>query len=257
MGGMAEIELRGLSVALDGNVILEGIDLAVTNGEMVGVLGPNGSGKSTLLRTIWGSLKPVRGAVFLDGRPLADLGRKSAAQHLAAVTQEEGVPIGLTARDAVAMGRTPHKRAFATDDDSDVELIKAAMRRVGVSDLAERDLATLSGGERQRVRIARAFAQEPRILILDEPTNHLDIRYQVELLNLIRQTGLTVLAALHDLNLAAAYCDRLLLLSCGRVVAVGAPHEVLVPNLIEQVYGIAPSVITHPVSGAPRLIFGP
>ncbi|HWO64672.1 MAG TPA: ABC transporter ATP-binding protein [Umezawaea sp.] len=246
-----DLELDRISV--DG--IVHGISLSAGTGEVVGVVGPNGSGKSTTLRCVYRALKPSGGAVLLDGRDLLSLPLKESARRLAALTQDSHVEFDFTVAEVVAMGRLPHKGAFDRDTERDHDLVADSLRRVDAGHLVDRSFLTLSGGERQRVLIARALVQEPDVLVLDEPTNHLDIKHQLDVLALVRGTGLTVLTVLHDLNLAAAYCDRIHVLDGGRVVAGGKPADVLTPDLVEAVFGVRAHLVPHPVSGVPQLLF--
>ncbi|WP_406440234.1 ABC transporter ATP-binding protein [Streptomyces sp. NBC_01613] len=230
----------------DGRLIVDGITLAPQPGETVGLLGPNGSGKSTLLRLLAGVLAPSAGVVTLDGRPLPQIGRRATARRVATVEQHADTQTELTVRDVVALGRIPHRRAWSAASPTDTRAVAAALERTGLTDRADQTWHTLSGGERQRTQIARALAQEPRELLLDEPTNHLDIQHQLELLDLIAALPVTTVIALHDLNLAAMYCDRLLVLQAGRAVAEGTPTDVLTPSLIEEVYGVHADVSHEP-----------
>jgi iron complex transport system ATP-binding protein len=225
-----------------GRLVVDGVTLAPRPGETVGLLGPNGSGKSTLLKLLAGVLGPSAGVVTLDGRPLDRVGRRAAARRIATVDQHAHTQNELTVRDVVALGRIPHRRPWSAASADDGRAVAAALERTGLTGLAGRSWHTLSGGERQRAQIARALAQEPRELLLDEPTNHLDIQHQLDLLELIAGLPVTTVVALHDLNLAALYCDRLLVLADGRAVAEGTPGEVLTPALIEQVYGVRAEV---------------
>ncbi|GGL93677.1 ABC transporter ATP-binding protein [Streptomyces fumigatiscleroticus] len=228
----------------DGRIIVDGITFAPRPGETVGLLGPNGSGKSTLLRLLAGVLRPTAGVVSLDGRPLSEAGRRATARRIATVEQHAHTQTELTVRDVVALGRIPHRRAWAAASSADARAVTAALERTGLTDRAAQSWHTLSGGERQRTQIARALAQEPRELLLDEPTNHLDIQHQLDLLDLVAGLPVTTVIALHDLNLAAMYCDRLLVLKEGRAVAEGSPASVLTPSLIARVYGVRAEV-TH------------
>ncbi|SDG36519.1 iron complex transport system ATP-binding protein [Lentzea fradiae] len=228
--------------------IVEDITLHASD-EVVGIVGPNGSGKSTTLRCVYRALTPDSGAVLVDGRNVA--GRKDLARELSALTQESQVEFDFTVAEVVEMGRLPHARSPSRDR----ALVADALATVDVTHLASRSFLSLSGGERQRVLIARAIAQQPRVLVLDEPTNHLDIRHQLDVLALVRRLGVTVLTVLHDLNLAASYCDRLYVLDEGRLVASGTPAEVLVPELLAQVFHITAHIVRHPTSGAPQLLF--
>ncbi|GGM80076.1 ABC transporter ATP-binding protein [Lentzea pudingi] len=219
------------------------------DGEVVGIVGPNGSGKSTTLRCVYRALKPDAGAVLLDGQNVHK--RHDIARDLSALTQESQVEFDFTVAEVVEMGRLPHDR----DPALDARVVSEALATVDVTHLASRSFLSLSGGERQRVLIARAVAQQPRVLVLDEPTNHLDIRHQLDVLSLARGLGITVLTVLHDLNLAASFCDRLYVLDEGRVVASGTPAEVLVPELIAKVFHVTAHVVRHPTTGVPQLLF--
>jgi iron complex transport system ATP-binding protein len=234
---------------IDGRIVVDGITLAPRPGETVGLLGPNGSGKSTLLRLLAGVLPVSAGVVTLDGRPLPEVGRRATARRVATVEQHAHTQAELTVREVVALGRIPHRRAWAPASAADTRAVDAALERTGLTGLADRSWHTLSGGERQRAQIARALAQEPRELLLDEPTNHLDIQHRLDLLDLVAGLPITTVIALHDLNLAAMYCDRLLVLRAGRAVAEGRPTDVLTPALIEEVYGVRAEVtndLGHP-----------
>ncbi|MEV4285625.1 ABC transporter ATP-binding protein [Nonomuraea bangladeshensis] len=238
-----------------GRPIVDGITVAFTPGGLTGLLGPNGSGKSTFLRLLAGLLRPHGGTVLLDGHDLDRLPRRDVARRLAVVAQEVSTDAELTVLDVALLGRIPHHRRLAASTGED-DLVRArrALRRCGVADLEHRRWSTLSGGERQRVNIARALAQEPTELLLDEPTNHLDIAHQLALLDLLAATPVTVVTALHDLNLAAQYCDQLLLLHEGRLVAAGPPGEVLTEETVEHVYQVR-ALITRSAAGRPSLRF--
>ncbi|MGW0604375.1 ABC transporter ATP-binding protein [Streptomyces sp. NPDC002640] len=233
---------------LDGRLVLDGVSLAPRPGSVTGLLGPNGSGKSTLLRLLAGVLAPTSGVVVLDGRPLGEWGRRTVARRVAVVEQHAETLVELTVLDVVRLGRIPHRRAWTPATARDEAAVRAALASTGLTDRADRPWHTLSGGERQRVQIARALAQEPRELLLDEPTNHLDVQHQLDLLNLVAELPVTSVVALHDLNLAAMYCDQLVVLREGRVVAAGSPADTLTETLIADVYGVRAEV-THPGPG--------
>ncbi|WP_194305810.1 MULTISPECIES: ABC transporter ATP-binding protein [unclassified Dietzia] len=241
--GAATLEAQGVSWSVRGRPILRDLSLAPEPGTMVGVLGPNGSGKSTLLRVMTGLLRPSTGRVLFDGTDIRRLPRRRVARHVALVEQEVSTDQNPTVRDVIELGRIPHRAAWSGPRTQDEEAVLRAAATTALTDRLDQRYATLSGGERQRVQIARALAQEPDVLVLDEPTNHLDIRHQLDLLALVRGTGATVVAALHDLNLAASFCDRLEVLSGGRLVTGGRPSEVLTPALIQTVYGVRAEVL--------------
>ncbi|MEU0632468.1 ABC transporter ATP-binding protein [Streptomyces sp. NPDC005989] len=249
------IDIENLHVAYSGRTVVAGAHLIAAEGEITGLVGPNGSGKSTLLRTVYRHLKPVAGRVLLDGTDLSGLRPARSARHIAALPQERGGDFELTVHEVVTMGRTPYKRAFAGEDAGDRDIVARALADVGMTDHAERRFTELSGGERQRVLLARAFAQRSDVLVLDEPTNHLDIRHQAELLALLRGRNRTTLVSLHDLNAAASVCDRLHVLHDGRVVASGAPRDVLTPGLLAEVFGVRAAVTEHPLTGDPLIAF--
>jgi iron complex transport system ATP-binding protein len=249
------LRLEGISVETDGRALVRALHLDVPSGEVVGLIGPNGSGKSTALRCVYRALRPTTGAVFLDDTALTDLTLRTSARLIGALTQESHSELDFTVAEIVALGRAPHLRDSQAVSRAERDLCAQAMHQLDVDHLADRSVLTLSGGERQRVLIARALVQQPRVLVLDEPTNHLDIRHQVELAGLLRDCGLTVLVALHDLNLAAATCDRLAVLRSGELVSTGHPSEVLTPDLIRDVFGVDVTVVTHPVTGITQLLY--
>lgn len=242
-------------------MVLRGVSLELGAGELVSLIGPNGSGKTTLLRVLSGLLMPKRGKVYLDGQDMRVLRRRQIARRVAVVPQELVMPFAFTAYEMVMMGRTPHVRPILGAGPRDHQVVVEKMRLTATLELAERPFNELSGGEKQRVIIAMALAQEPDILLLDEPTVHLDINHQVEILELIkrlnRQEGLTVLATMHDLNLAALYFDRLILLDKGQVVANGSPVEVLREESIRQVFQAEVQVQEHPTRHTPQVVVLP
>ena len=255
--GATALAARDVSWSVEQRQILRSLALSVGAGELVGLVGPNGSGKTTLLRTMYRALKPDAGLITLDGDDVWKLSPRDAARRTAAVLQESPGEFEFSVEEMVFMGRTPHKGPLDRETAGDRRIVADALARVGMTELAGRAFSTLSGGEKQRVLIARALAQQARFLVLDEPTNHLDIRYQLEVLELVKGLRVTTLAALHDLNLAAAYCDRVYAIDEGQVVASGTPHEVFTPDLLRRVFGVGASVQSHPVTGKPHLTFFP
>jgi len=245
---------RVTAAYLDAPVLRE-VSLAVSSGELLALVGPNGSGKSTLVRVLSRVLRPQSGEVTLDGQPLYRLEGRAVARRLAVVGQEPAPGFGFTVLELVLMGRSPHLGRFGLERRRDLEIAAQALERVGAGDLAGRSVAATSGGERQRVMIARALAQEPELLILDEPTAHLDLNHQLEIMGLLcrlRDEGLGVLAVLHDLNLAASYCDRVALMHQGRVLAEGKPGEVITAEHVRRTYGMEVLVRESP-AGRPYL----
>ncbi|MBB4016208.1 iron complex transport system ATP-binding protein [Chelatococcus caeni] len=222
--------------------IVDRVSLDVRPGEFLGLVGPNGSGKTSLIAMLAGLRAPASGTVTLAGKPLGRMSRRDLAHRIALVEQQAETGERLTAREAVALGRTPHLSALSPWSSRDDAIVDKAMADVDMAHLASRSWQTLSGGERQRLHIARALAQEPRILILDEPTNHLDIEHQIGLLDLVRSQDLTVVAALHDLNHAAMFCDRIAVMQAGRLVALGTPADILTRRRLAEVFRVDASV---------------
>ncbi|GAA4682008.1 ABC transporter ATP-binding protein [Streptomyces youssoufiensis] len=292
------IDIEHLSVRIGGAELVADATVRAASGQVVGLVGPNGSGKSTLLRCAYRALRPSAGAVLVDGDDLHALSPREGARRLAALPQESSSEFDFTVGEVVAMGRMPHQSATGRVSAADARACTEALATVGAGHLVDRGFLTLSGGEKQRVLIARALAQQPRILVLDEPTNHLDIAQQLEVLALLRAApgpkaepgpgpqaaapgpgaepgavapagaaatatavesgptgGLTVLTALHDLNLAAQHCDLLYVIAHGRIVTSGPPHEVLTPTLLAEVFQVRGHQVRHPVSGALQLLF--
>ena len=247
---MNAIELRGVTVHLGGQAVVAGVDASVSEGEWLALIGPNGAGKTTLLRAIAG-LVPFAGEIELGGRPSESLSRAERSRLIAVVPQDPAVPVWMTVGEYVLLGRTPHLGPLAKEGAVDREAAAAALARLELLELAERRLGTLSGGEKQRAVVARALAQEAPIVLLDEPTAALDIGHQQQALDLLdalrSESGLTLVAAMHDLTLAAQYADRMLLLDAGRVALDGAPRDVLTEEAIARHYGAAIDVV--PVDG--------
>lgn len=245
----ARLEIERVSIRIGLRWLVDDVSLHVAPGEFLGLLGPNGAGKSTLLRTIYRARRPDTGRVSLDGTDLWAQTPRWGAQRVGAVLQDMPADFPLSVRDVIAMGRVPHQSAHAAENAHDRAQIDAALDLLDLRPFTDRLFATLSGGERQRVLLGRALVQQPRLLVLDEPTNHLDLRHQVAFLTLVRRIGVSVIAALHDLTLAAMVCDRLALMDHGRLVADGRPEDVLTPARIRQVYGLDTLIQRHPTRG--------
>ncbi|MBE1291770.1 MAG: ATP-binding cassette domain-containing protein [Rhodobacteraceae bacterium] len=218
--------------------LLHPVSFEISAGRVLGVVGPNGAGKSTLLRMIYHYQKPTSGQILVDRQDLWGMASKVAARKVAAVLQEQPGAFGLSVRDIVALGRTPHRSGLSSESAKDAQIIEAAIARMQLEALVARDFDTLSGGERQRVMVARALAQQPQVLVMDEPTNHLDIRHQLEILSLIRSLGLTIVVSLHDLNMAADVCDAILLLKDGRCQGFGSADDVLSEQLVSDTFSV-------------------
>ncbi|MEM1901937.1 MAG: ABC transporter ATP-binding protein [Thermosphaera sp.] len=251
---MVTLRICGVDCYYGSVKVLDNISFSINSGEFVGLLGPNGSGKTTLLRTISRSLRPRIGAVYLDEREIYGMKSQEVAKNIAVVPQGFNLNFDLTALDVVLMGRHPHISRFKFEGKEDLEIARKAMEMTNTWHLAERRVSELSGGERQRVMIARALAQEPKVLLLDEPTTYLDIKSQLEIMDLLRdlciKNGLLVLAVFHDFNLAARYCDSIILLKDGKIVSIGSVDEVLTSKNIKEVFQVDVVVERHPLTGS-------
>ncbi|MFD2649735.1 ABC transporter ATP-binding protein [Devosia albogilva] len=256
---MSGLVVTRLSVHGGEQTIVDAATLSAPAGQITGLVGPNGAGKSTMMRAALGLGETVGGEVHFAGADLLAMGRRERAKICAFVEQTATTETRITVREVVGLGRLPHQPSWqAEPSEKDETIVEQALAAVELSAFADRVFNTLSGGEQQRVHLARALAQQPRLLVLDEPTSHLDMRAQRHMLELLRgraTAGLTVLMAIHDLNLAAGYCDRLVVMNYGRIVAEGAPEDVLTPALLRDVYGIEASVIAHPVTGKPLIAY--
>ena len=247
------ISAQDLSYKIQAQTLLDSVDLQADRGEFLGLIGPNGAGKSTLLRAISGILGYQEGTVRLEGADLRSLSSKDISAGLALVPQIAPYTHSFTSIELVLMGRYPHLGRFQIEGREDDRIAREAMRLTETEQFADRTLDTLSGGERQRVFVSRALAQQPRVLLLDEPTANLDVLHQLKVLDLVRRLvddGLTAVAAIHDLNMAARYCDRLVLLNGGQVLAEGSPEEVLTPETMESAFGVRSAVYRDPITGS-------
>jgi len=249
------LEARQVSYSIQDQRILHEVSMQIREQQFVGLIGPNGSGKSTLLKNMYRLLKPEHGTVLLNEQDIFKQSSKNIAKNLAVVSQETPVLFDFTVHDLVSMGRTPHKKLLELDQERDFQIVKDALNQTGITHLEKRSFGSLSGGEKKRVMVARALAQQAQILILDEPTNHLDIQHQLQLMDLIQTLHLTVVAALHDLNIAAMYCDQIYVLQQGQIVCSGTPEEVLTPALLQDVFGVYADIQTHPLTGKPYLTY--
>ena len=250
--GEVAIEIEGVTVRLGDAAVLEDVSATVDRGRFVGLVGPNGAGKTTLLRTVAGVIVPDAGTVRVGGEKIHGLSSRAASRRVAVVPQDTSLAFDFDVREVVSMGRTPHRSRFG-GDESGAETVERALERTDIEHLADRSASEVSGGERQRVLLARALAQDAPVLLLDEPTASLDINHQVRTLELVRdlvREGRTAVAAIHDLNLAAHYCDELLLLGDGRVLAAGPPADVLTEDHLRSAFGTRAAVTRHPVTGS-------
>ncbi|MFD0357191.1 ABC transporter ATP-binding protein [Streptomyces sp. NPDC127110] len=254
----ATLTAAGLRLGYGDRIVAEGLDLDIPAGKVTALVGPNACGKSTALRALARLLKPAAGAVHLDGEDIAGLSAREFALRLALLPQTPSAPDGISVRDLVARGRTPHQRWWRQWSSSDEAAVDAALAATGSLELASRSIDELSGGQRQRVWIAMALAQQTPVLLLDEPTTYLDLAHQVDVLELVaelnRAEGRTVVMVLHELNLACRYAGHLVAMRDGRVVAAGPPSEIVTPDLVHEVFGLRAAVIQCPVAGTPLVI---
>lgn len=239
------IKAENINITLEKNNVLKDINIEVDNKEVVGIIGPNGSGKSTLLKCIYRVLKPNDGAILLDKVDIKDMTVKESSKRLAVLSQHNNYNFDFTVKDIVLMGRSPHKRFMERDNKEDYAIVNDALKKVEMLEFKDRCFQSLSGGEQQRVILARALAQQPQCLILDEPTNHLDIKYQLQLMRIVKNLNIEVIAAIHDLNIAAMYCDKIYVLKDGEIIKYGNPKEVLTQKLIKEVYEVDAEVILN------------
>lgn len=253
---MMDIEVKNLSIALGRRPtpILKKVNFAAPRGKVTGIIGPNGSGKSTLLKCIYRVLQPQEGEILLKGVPLTSLPYRESAQAIAVLAQQSELPFDFTVEKIVMMGRYPYKRGLESDNQKDWDLVQSSLEKVAMDSYRDRMFSSLSGGEKQRVLLARALAQDTPILILDEPTNHLDIRYQLQIMGLCHKLNKTVITAIHDLNVAAQYCDQIYALKAGQVYAQGSPDEILTAQLIKDLYETEAEMVRDR-NGKPRIFF--
>ncbi|MBI2958576.1 MAG: ABC transporter ATP-binding protein [Chloroflexi bacterium] len=260
-GAAASLVVENITLGYDGRDVLSGVSLHSAEGELLGVIGPNGCGKSTLIRGISRVMPTTEGRILVNQSEVASLRREQLARLVAVVPQSPYLPPAFTSFEVVLMGRSPHLRRFQNESEKDVAVAWDAMEATATVALAERRIGEISGGERQRVIMARALAQQPSVLLLDEPTAHLDVNYQVEIMDLVRrlchEKGLAVLAALHDLNLAAQYCDRLVMLHRGKVYREGVPSVVITAANIREVYKVDVCISSHPLNDLPATFVVP
>ncbi len=243
-----ELNVRNVCVSINKKEIVKDVSLCVKNKQFVGIIGANGCGKSTLLKSIYKSLKPQEGSVFLDKVDLLNSPPKKVSQKMSVVGQFNEISFDLTVFQMVMLGRTPHKNLLDSDTKEDIDIVHRAIEQTNLTEYMNRSYLTLSGGEKQRVILARAIAQQPSFLVLDEPTNHLDIRYQLEVLHCVKNLNIGVLAALHDLQMAAEYCDYIYAMKKGRIIAHGNPKELFTEELVADLYDVKCKIYENPVS---------
>ena len=243
-----KLTIEHLNLSIKQRTLLEDISLKTKDSQFVGLIGANGSGKSTLLKTIYKTLKPDSGEIYLDELNILHSSEKKVAQNLSVVSQFKELSFDLTVKQMVMLGRTPHKRLLEQENKQDLQIVEHALKTTNLLDYQDRSFLSLSGGEKQRVILARAIAQDPQFMILDEPCNHLDIRYQLEIMEIVKNLDIGILAALHSLEDACRYCDELYVLKHGNIIAHGKPKEILTETLIEEVYGVKCKIYQNPIT---------
>lgn len=241
-----KLKVENLHYNINEDSILEGVNIEVKKGEFVGLIGPNGSGKSTLLKNIYKVYKPTKGNIFIDSTGISKLSNKELARKMAVMVQENNLEFDIKVLDMVILGRYSHKKLLESSNNNDYEVAENSLKEVGLAGYEERSFFSLSGGEKQRVLIARALTQEAEFIILDEPTNHLDIRYQFQIMNILKKQNITVFSSIHDLNIAAFYCDKIFAINNGKIVHNGTPEKVLNKKLIKELFGVEAEIGTNP-----------
>ena len=252
---MKKLQVENLTYDIGGTRILKGITFDVEENTFVGVIGPNGSGKSTMLKSIYGVNRPSGGNIYFEGENLLEVSGKDRAKKIAVLAQESGGQFDFSVQQVVEMGRYPHKDTLENYSKHDLEIVDRVLREMKLENYRERSFNTLSGGEKQRVLIARLLVQESKFIILDEPTNHLDIGYQIEIMNIIKKMGVTVLSAIHDMNMAAIYCDKLVIMKNGEVVTQGSVEETLTSEMLKNLFNVDAEI--HDLKGRKHVIYNP
>ncbi|MGL5649433.1 MAG: ABC transporter ATP-binding protein [Clostridium sp.] len=252
---MSNLKVENLNFFIDNKQILDNIKLEIKEGQFVGIIGSNGSGKSTLLKNIYRIYKPKSGKITIDNENMGKMSNREVAKRLAVLAQETGSEFDFAVEDVVKMGRYPYKNLFEDYSDKDLELVSKMLKKVGLENFKERTFNSLSGGEKQRVLIARALVQDAKFLILDEPTNHLDVGYQLQVMDMVKELKMTTFAAIHDMNIAAMYCDYLIVIKKGKIIKKGRTEEILTKELIKELFNVECHVGKNPVTGTLHIFY--
>ena len=252
-----KLEVKDITYSIDQKLIVEGVSLGIKEGDFVGLIGPNGCGKSTLLKNIYRVYKPDSGTVYIDGKEINEMTSREVAREMSVMQQENNVEFDMTVYDMVMLGRFAHQNLWNNDKILEKKIVEDAIKEVGMEGYEDRSFLSLSGGEKQRTLVARALVQQANLIILDEPTNHLDIGYQYQIMNILKAQDLTVFSSIHDMNIAACYCDKIIMMKSGHIVKVGTPEEVMVPAMIKELFGVDTKITENPVTGKPNIIFLP
>ena len=252
-----KLNIENISYSINGKLIVDGVNLGIEEGSFVGLVGPNGCGKSTLLKNIYRVYKPDAGAVYIDGRDVSQMSSRETALEMAVMQQENIVEFDMSVFDMAMLGRFAHQKMFGNDMAKEREIVRAALKEVGMENYEERSFLSLSGGEKQRTLVARALVQQAALIILDEPTNHLDIGYQYQIMSILKNQDMTAFSSVHDLNVASCYCDRIILMKSGKIVDIGTPEEMFVPEKIKLLFGVDTQVTMNSVTHKPNIVFIP
>lgn len=248
------ISANKIEVSYGAENILNGVDIHAEDGKITGIIGPNGSGKSTLLKCIYRTLKAKEGTIMIDGKNIDGMSYKDSARKLSVVAQHNSYSFDFSVEEIVLMGRNPYKKLMEKENREDYDIVYDCLKKVGLEEFSKRMYSTLSGGEQQRVVLARALAQKTKYIVLDEPTNHLDITHQLQIMRLIKESGITAVAAVHDLNIAAMFCDVIYAMKDGKIVSYGKAEEVITPENIKLLYGVE-SEIVRDKNGKVHILF--
>lgn len=252
-----KLNIENITYSINSKLIVDGVSLGISEGEFVGLVGPNGCGKSTLLKNIYRVYQPDSGKVFIDGRDVSQMSNRDTAREMSVMQQENNVEFDMSVFDMAMLGRFAHQKMFGNDMAREREIVRAALKEVGMDGYEERSFLSLSGGEKQRTLVARALVQQAELIILDEPTNHLDIGYQYQIMSILKKQKLTVFSSIHDLNIASCYCDRIILMKAGKIVDAGTPQEMFVPDKIKLLFGVDTLVTVNSATGRPNIVFIP
>lgn len=252
---MVKLQVKNLRFSIDKEEILKDVSLDIKKGSFVGIIGPNGSGKSTLLKNLYRLYRPSSGSIVLDDRALDQMKDKECAKKIAVLAQESSTHFDFTVEQIVKMGRYPYKTIFEDYSKDDLQMVKDMLRKVGLEKHIHRSFSQLSGGEKQRTLIARALVQNTDFLILDEPTNHLDIGYQIQLMDLVKTLDITIVSAIHDINLAAMYCDYLIVMKDGEIMKMGTVEEVLTAQILKEIFGVNAYIGVNPINNKLQVSF--
>lgn len=252
-----KLKVENLHYSINGTLVLNGVDIEVKKGEFVGLIGPNGSGKSTVLKNIYRVYKPSKGEIFLDKQTINKISSKDMARKMAVMIQENNVEFDIKVIDMVMLGRYSHKKLLEKNNNNDYEVAKNSLDEVGLLGYEDRSFLSLSGGEKQRVLVARALTQQAEFVVLDEPTNHLDIKYQLQIMNILKKQNITVFSSIHDLNIAAFYCDKIFAINKGKIVEYGTPEKVINKTLIRELFEVEADISINEKTGKINISYIP